>query len=437
MTSRSDPDVPPHDHAPLAAATARANLNQLVHLRWIAVAGQIVTIAFAALEFHIRLPIPLLACVLATFIAGNLLSQLRMRSAAQVTNQELLLALTFDAGILTALLYLSGGASNPFVSLYLLQVILAALLLEAWAVWAIVGVIIVCFVGLTRLYRPLVYPADGFDPFTLYIAGTVIDFVLNAVLLVIFIGRISRNLQQRDLRIADLRQRAAEEDHIVRMGLLASGAAHELGTPLATLDVILADWRRMLRLVSDPEIAQEIEDMQSEVARCKAIVTGVLLSAGAARAEAAGVSNLKPYLADLFAEWKTRRAATTATYEDELIRDPAVVADSALKQALCNLLDNAFEASPTSVRMRSRVIIDELALTVQDSGPGIPLEILAEFGRPYQSTKGRAGGGLGLFLVANVVRKLGGRVAASNPSGGGAEVTVFLPIATFALEAAE
>ena len=412
----------------MAAVTARENLEQLVHLRWIAVAGQVVTITIAALELHVRLPIPLLACVLAAFAAGNLVSLLRTRYAARIANRELFLALIFDAVMLTALLYLSGGATNPFVSLYLLQVILGALLLEAWAVWAILGVIIVCFVGLTHIYRPLVFPSNGFDPFTLYIAGTVIGFVLNAVLLVIFIGRIMANLRQRDVRIADLRQRAAEEDHIVRMGLLASGAAHELGTPLATLDVILADWRRMPRLTDDPEIAQEIEDMRSEIARCKSIVTGVLLSAGEARAESAGVSELKPYLADVFAEWKARRATDIATYVDELEANPAIFADSALKQALCNLLDNALDASPHSVQMRSRLIGEELALAVNDSGPGFPPEILAEFGKPYQSTKGRPGGGLGLFLVSNVARRLGGRVAARNLTGGGAEVTILLPV---------
>jgi two-component system sensor histidine kinase RegB len=428
MTSEPDQDAPLRDHAPLAAATARENLKQLVHLRWIAVAGQVFTIAIAALALHVRLPIPLLAIVLVTFVAGNLLSLQRTRYAAQITNHELLLALTFDAVMLTALLYLSGGATNPFVSLYLLQVILGALLLEAWAVWAIMGFIILCFVGLTRVYRPLNFPPDGFDPFTLYIAGTVIGFVLNAVLLVIFIGRITANLRQRDLRIADLRQRAAEEDHIVRMGLLASGAAHELGTPLATLDVILADWRRMPRLATDPEIAKEIEDMRSEVARCKAIVTGVLLSAGEARAEAAGVSQLKSFLADVFADWKARRATDIATYDDDLQANPAIFADSAIKQALCNLLDNALEASPQSVRMRSRLVGEELALTVHDSGPGFPPEILAEFGRPYQSTKGRQGGGLGLFLVSNVARRLGGRVEARNLPGGGAEITILLPV---------
>jgi two-component system sensor histidine kinase RegB len=263
-----------------------------------------------------------------------------------------------------------------------------------------------------------------------------VGFGLNAVLLATFITRINANLRKRDERLAALRQRAAEEDHIVRMGLLASGAAHELGTPLATLDVILGDWRRMPKLAADPEVAQEIEEMRAEVARCKAIVTGVLLSAGEARGEAAGRSSLKTYLADIFEEWRARRAPAHARFDDELRADPLIVADSALKQAVANLLDNALDASPEGVWMRAALEDEALVIRIQDAGPGFTPEMLAELGRPYRSTKGRPGGGLGLFLVVNVVRKLGGRLTARNRHGMGAEVTIFLPLAALAVDGA-
>lgn len=429
-----DPALTP-DQAPLAAATARKNLLQLVQLRWIAVLGQVATIAVVEFGLHVDLPLAAMGLVLAVFVVGNTVSVMRLRWPNTVTNRELFVTLTFDALVLTALLYLSGGPTNPFTSLYLLQVILGAVLLEAWASWAMVGVAILCFLGLTAAYRPLSLPPHGPDLLTLYIAGAIVGFALDAILLVIFISRINANLRSRDTRLAALRQRAAEEDHIVRMGLLASGAAHELGTPLATLDVILGDWRRMPKLAKDKELAQEIEDMRSEVARCKAIVTGVLLSAGEARAEAAGVAPLKAYLADLFAEWRDRRASGVAIYEDGLSANPTIVADSALKQALTNLLDNALDASPDAVWMRSRLDGDLLTIRVQDAGPGFPPEVLAGLGRPYQSTKGRPGGGLGLFLVINVVRKLGGRVSARNRDTGGAEVAISLPLSALAIEA--
>ncbi|MDR3511961.1 MAG: ATP-binding protein [Caulobacteraceae bacterium] len=428
--------APSREPAPLTVATTRTNLLLLVQLRWIAVAGQLATIAVVELVMRVRLPLSAMGLVLAIFVAGNVVSLVRLRFPTPVTNQELLVTLTFDALILTALLYLSGGATNPFTSLYLLQVILGAVLLEAWATWAMVAVAVLCFLGLTLVYRPLQLPADGPDLFKLYILGALLGFALDAVLLVFFISRINNNLRLRDQRLAALREQAAEEDHIVRMGLLASGAAHELGTPLATLDVILGDWRHMPKLAEDAELAQEIEEMRLEVARCKAIVTGVLLSAGEARAEEAGAASLKTYLNDLFEEWKTRRAPLVATYEESLGSDPKIVADSALKQALTNLLDNAVEASPSAIRMRSRLEGDVLTVAIEDAGPGFTPGTLADLGKPYNSTKGRRGGGLGLFLVVNVVRKLGGRVEARNRRLGGAEVKISIPLGALAIEVA-
>ena len=164
------------------------------------------------------------------------------------------------------------------------------------------------------------------------------------------------------------------------------------------------------------------------MARCKAIVTSVLISAGEARGEAASVSGLKAYLHDIFDEWKSRHAAAVATFEDRLDMDPSVVADSALRQALNNLLDNALEASPDEVCMSASFEAGELVLVVQDAGPGFSPRMLDDIGRPYHSSKGRLGGGLGLFLVVNVVRKIGGRFLVRNRDTGGAEVKVVLPL---------
>ena len=135
----------------------------------------------------------------------------------------------------------------------------------------------------------------------------LICFALNAALLVTFITRISRNLRERDAHLAGLRQRAAEEEHIVRMGLLASGAAHELGTPLATLAVILGDWCRMPFFTSDQELYQEVTEMQVQIQRCKVIVSGILLSAGEARSESSVRTTVCTFMNELAAEWRYMR----------------------------------------------------------------------------------------------------------------------------------
>jgi two-component system, sensor histidine kinase RegB len=415
--------------------TGRENMRQLIQLRWIAVVGQIVTIAVVHFGFRIPLPLHDMSVVLLCLVAFNAASMLRWRDPHEVTNSMLFVSLLVDVTTLTAQLYLSGGTTNPFVFLYLLQVILGAVLLRAWAVWTIVAITGACFAGLTLLYRPLALPPGDYGVLAgPYIQGMLLCFALNAALLVIFITRINRNLRARDARLAYLRERAAEEEHIVRMGLLASGAAHELGTPLSTLSVILGDWRRMPGFAGDPERVQEIDEMQAQVTRCKSIVSGILLSAGEARGESPVETTVRTFLDDLVAEWRSTRAVARLTYENRFGDDLSIISDSALKQMICNVLDNALEASPKWVGFDVTHEGDLLKMVVTDSGPGFAPEMLAQFGKPYQSTKGRPGAGLGLFLVANVARTLGGSVAARNREEGGAMVTLTLPLVAITLD---
>jgi two-component system sensor histidine kinase RegB len=417
-------------------STGLENMRQLIQLRWIAVVGQIVTIAVVNFGFGIHLPLRQMSVVLICLVVFNLGSMLRWRAHHEVTNGELFFALLVDVTTLTAQLYLSGGATNPFSFLYLLQVILGAVLLRAWSVWTMVAITSACFMGLTLFYRPLALPGDYFGMlFGPYIEGTLICFALNAALLVIFITRINRNLRARDARLADLRERAAEEEHIVRMGLLASGAAHELGTPLSTVSVILSDWRRMPAISADAQLLEEIDEMQAQVQRCKSIVSGILLSAGEARGDSPAATTVRTFLDDLVKEWRETRPVTHFTYENRFGTDLSIVSDSAIKQMIYNVLDNALEASPRWVGLEVTHEGDVLKLTISDSGPGFPAEMLAQLGKPYQSSKGRPGAGLGLFLVSNVARTLHGSVSAHNRPEGGAIVTLTLPLDSITLDA--
>jgi two-component system sensor histidine kinase RegB len=314
-----------------------------------------------------------------------------------------------------------------------MQVTLAAVLLDVVFAWTIVALAAMGFLMLTRFNLPLALPPSGVpDLLTLNIYGTLVCFVLDAALLVFFLIRITRNLRNRDARLAALRQQAAEEDLIVRMGLLASGAAHELGTPLASVSVILSDWKRMPAIRNDAEMSEEIEEMQAAVQRCKTIVTGILKSAGEARGDVPVVTSVNAFLADIVKEWQDASPSANLQYANFFGDDEQIVTDSTLKQIVFNLLDNAFEASPNWIQLTAAREDDTLVLEVRDAGKGFAPEILEHLGTPYQSTKGR-GGGLGLFLVVNVVRKLGGSVTARNLAEGGAVVALRIPLGTLAM----
>jgi two-component system sensor histidine kinase RegB len=419
-------------------AAGHKNMLQLIELRWIAVIGQITTIASAIMIFRIELPLVHMLQVLACLIAFNVASHLRWHERRPVSNGEMFLAILVDVSSLTVLLYLSGGTTNPFAFLYLLQVIVSAVLLDVLWTWSIVLVTIACMAGLAIYAQPLALPFDHARGIgSLYVQGLLVCFALNAALLVMFISRISDNVRDKATQLAALRQRAAEEEHIVRMGLLASGAAHELGTPLSTVSVILGDWKRMPAFRDDPELLGELTEMQTQLKRCKAIVSGILLSAGEARGESAERTTISRFLDQLAVGWEASRPVRTFIYNNRIAEDLRVASDSALRQTVDNLLDNALEASPDWVYMDAHIDERTLVLTVFDRGPGFAPSMLAHFGKPYQSTKGKPGGGLGLFLAVNVVRKLGGTVTARNrrqDEGGGAEVSVRLPLAAIELE---
>ncbi|MGV3768530.1 MAG: ATP-binding protein [Sphingobium phenoxybenzoativorans] len=414
-----------------AEAAGRKNMLLLIQLRWIAAAGQLFTILIVHYGMGIRLPLLVMMIVPVAATGLNLGSLAVLRRRQTVANAELFLALLFDVVALTIQLYLSGGATNPFIYLYLLQVVLGAILLDTLSAWAIVFATSVFAAILAKFYWPLVLPSALAESlFEMHIIGAWICFALIAVLLVVFVTRINRNLQARDARLADMRQRAAEEDHIVRMGLLASGAAHELGTPLSSLAVILNDWKRMPALAAQPGIIGEIEEMQVAVQRCKTILSGILLSSGEARGEAPTIISIRIFLDYIVKEWSVAHAGVEVDYDNSADAGLEIVADPVLKQVIYNVLDNASEASPDWISLSVDQQGNFLRLVVRDDGPGFASGMLENLGKPYQSSKGKQGGGLGLFLVLNVMRKLGGEVTAENGVMGGAIVTLLFPLDT-------
>jgi two-component system, sensor histidine kinase RegB len=410
----------------------RKNLLQLIQLRWLAVAGQLLTILAVNFLLGVDLALVPMLTMLAALALFNVASVQRTRLSLPISNGELFAGMLVDVGVLTGQLFFAGGITNPFIYLYLLQVAVGSVLLRPRYTWIVVAATSGGFVLLTRWHRPLPMPHLA-NPVlsSQYISGLVLCYLLTASLLVIFIGRIGKNLRQRDASLASLRQRAAEEEHIVRMGLLATGAAHELGTPLATLSVILGDWARMAPFAGEPELREEIEEMQVQIQRCKTIVSGILMSAGRTRGEAPMETTLHAFLDELVQHWRSTRPGSELDYQRHGVPDLPLISDVALKQMIDNVLDNAREAAPGSP-LRLHVACDEdtLTLTVQDQGPGFAAPMLEFFGKPYQSSKSQPGRGMGLFLSVNVARMLGGQINARNRPEGGAEVSISLPLSS-------
>lgn len=425
--TRSSPSVP---DGPTSERTAAQNLRQLMQLRWLAVAGQAATILFVHHALGVVLPVGKMLTVVMVLALVNLTTGLLM-PRHQVRTREIAAALLIDTAALTLQLYFSGGADNPFVSLYLLQVVLGAILLPRSGAAILLLAAALSYALLTFVYLPLEVPRGLLaDSGRLFEIGRWTAFTMVATLLLLFITRITRNLRARDAHLADLRQHAVEEEGIVRMGLFASGAAHELGTPLATLSVILADWQRVPGIAGDPALMSELGEMQAELRRCKRIVSDILHSAGETPGGVMAGVPAAALLEDIVDCWREAHPAPGLDYSAADLGQAVVAAEPALRQAVWNLLENAAEAGGPSaaVALTAERAAGLLTIAVRDRGPGFPREMRDHLGELYRSTKG-AGHGVGLFLACNVARRLGGRIEAADRPGGGAEVRLVLPLA--------
>lgn len=424
MTAQSSP-------IPYPPASAR-NMALLVQLRWMAVVGQLLTIWVVTTFLQVRLPLQKLIVFPALLALVNLATMALGHEREGYSYVELLGALMIDVMALAWQLYFSGGTTNPFAFLFLLQIVIGAILLPPNWSWIVAVITVAVVATLTYRGEPLQLPPPyQHDPMRLYLQGSLLCFALIAGLLMFFVINLDRNRRQSDAALATLRQQAAEEHHIVRMGLLASGAAHELGTPMATMSVILGDWSHHPAIAGDDELAAELDEMQAQLRRCKTTVTGILMSAGEARGENPKQTSLHSFVADIGREWEERSGGAVCV-DNAVGEDVVVVADPALRQVLGHVIENALEVSPRYVLLTARLVRQLIVLEVCDRGPGFAEEMLQSFGRPYSSTKGRSGGGLGLFLVVNVVRKLGGKVEVGNPEQGGARVRISIPLRALA-----
>jgi len=425
--------------------TLRKNLLQLIHLRGMAFYGQLATILTVYYGLSLVIRIGEMLWVTAGLVTFNLWALYRYRSKARISEVELFCGLMVDVLAFTAQLYLSGGTSNPFISLYLLPVIIGAVLLRPLHAWIIAACTLILYAGLSffRQSYPAAHEHGTASGFDMHVHGMMIAYALAACLVVFFVTRITGNLRGRDAELAALRQQAAEQTQIMRMGLLSAGAAHELGTPLTTLSVVLRDWRDLS--VPGKRAAQlaDIDLMQAQVDRCKAIITGILSASGAARGEGAQASPLDAFVRQTLSDWQARHPDVRLDSRLEL---PAlrVAAETVMEQTLVNLLDNALEAAGPHkpIRFSACLSAEDLCFVVSDDGPGFPAHILPRLGEPYLTSKAvpeaHNGRGLGLFLAHNTLRSLGGRLSARNRDRAetgtdGAEVALSLPLSAIRL----
>ena len=385
-------------------------------------------------ECDTLLPLAAMGTIVVLQAAVNVRTWLRLRKSAAVSEGELFLELLADVAALTALLYLSGGSTNPFVSLYLLPLTIAATTLTARYAWAMAGLTIACYSALMFFYRPLGYGHEMHSSaFNLHVLGMWANFLVSAVLIASFVATMSASIRRRDRELAIARERALRDEQVLALGTFAAGAAHELGTPLSTIAVLARELER--DHAAEPGLHEDLKLLRAQVDNCKRIITSLTTTAGLARAGQARRQSVGEFLADVAEKWSLIRPQVRLDLRCAGAgAAPQIIGEETVRQTLINILNNAADASPQAVEIEGTWNGAELAIEVRDRGPGITDDIAEKAGRAFFSTKAE-GRGLGLFLANATIERLGGSVALFNRDGGGGCTRVTIPLARLAADA--
>lgn len=393
-------------------------LSRLFWLRNITLIGLLLLMLWSELGLDVKLPWPEMGLTLLLLAGLNAYTAWRLRQASRVRAPEILTHLVADLAALAVLLLFSGGWSNPFVSLLLLPVILAALLLPDRLAWLVGALAVGAYSLLAYVNLPLVIPPER--AFYLHISGMWFNFAASVLLVLFFVLRLRNRLRQREQELSAYREETLRNEQVLAVALTAASAAHELGTPLNTLALI----NDGLLAHADDATREDLVLMKSQIGRCKAILQGLSRTAQARPSHEAVPADR--YLGQLIEEWRLLRPAVEVNLawlgEQPA---PAIQAPASLNQSLLNLLNNAADASGSPIRLQAETAGDGVRIDILDSGPG-PAPALRALAEP--GTSGKNGLGLGLFLTNASIEHLGGQVSLSGRAEGGTTVSVWLPL---------
>ena len=400
----------------------------LVRLRWAAVGAQAIGVAVAVRALGLALPLLPIATLITILAASNVVLGWWVAHGRPAPPRMFGLVLAADVMLLTALLWLAGGASNPFTVVYLVYIALAAVTLGSEWTWTIAALAVAGYATLFAIAPPT-DPHDMHRPandLSGHLAGMWVAFLSAAVLIGFFVTRVRAALDARDRALAEARRQAALQDRLASLTTLAAGAAHELATPLATIAVASKELVIAAEATTATALIDDARLIRSQVERCRQILDHMSGRADASVVDPPALIDPAVVVREAIEALPSGAASRVLTRVNGAapgVRIPRV----GVARVLTTLLKNALDASPdgSPVEINVTASVDQLQFAVRDSGQGMDEATLARAGEPFFTTKAPgAGFGLGLFLARTFVEQWGGRFTLSSQPGHGTVAAV-------------
>ena len=408
----------------------RLRVRTLTSLRWLAVAGQTITVLIVG--FALDLPVPFAACFALIALSAwlNVVVGLATSGQRLATDNEAAAHIVFDILQLSGMLYLTGGILNPFSLLLIGPAVLAAASLPARYVVALCLLAILACTALAVQAMPLPAPqAEPFNPPLTNRIGAVTARILGIVFCAGYAWQSAREAARMELALDTAHTVLAREQRLSALGALAAAAAHELGTPLATMTIVA---KEMAREAPPGPLREDAELLMAQAARCRDILRGLTRApeAGDSVHERMSLLQMVQEAIEPHArEPDVRVEAVVSGPPDEpppdIWRLPEVL------HALTAFVENAVDFARSEILVTARFDARHIAIEVRDDGPGFAPEVLAKLGEPYVTSRpgaetmrsGHVGMGLGFFIAKTLLERTGATVDFRNGRGGGAVVT--------------
>ena len=426
-----DPSRPP--------AARTISVRTLVVIRWIALSGQLAALVMVAFGLGSPVPMTLSLMVIAVSAGLNLRLQFRHDGRERLREGEAAFYLAFDIVQLAVLLYLTGGLENPFALLMLAPVTVSATILSRRSTVNLCLLALLCATALAITHLPLPWSESEFRLPPLYVTGIWCALVVALIFNAAYAWWVAEEARQLSTALAATQHALAREQRLAAMGGIASAAAHELGSPLATIAVVARELAR--ELPPDSDAAEDAKLLLSQTQRCR----DILASLGRDPVPDAG----QPFAAvpiDILVEEAATphqrddiavivevqdRDANVAETEDEASeqRIPVVPRSPELLHGIGAIIQNAVQFASATVEIAVLVGDRSLTITVEDDGPGFPVTVLSRLGEPYVSGRQSGDGhmGLGVFIAITLLARTGAFVDFANRKEGGARVVVHWP----------
>ncbi|MCR9128903.1 MAG: ActS/PrrB/RegB family redox-sensitive histidine kinase [Alphaproteobacteria bacterium] len=422
--------------AELTPMFGRVRLRTLIFLRWLAVVGQ--TVCLVVVHYGLGYDLPLGIClgVIAASAWVNAWLSLALPTQRFAKDWEAFAQLAYDLVQLMILLALTGGLANPFSVMLVGPVVISVAALPARWWMTLVAMAIFGSVALSIWHLPLPWSGAGpVLPLT-YQIGSWTALAIAIGFTAIYAWRVGAEARRMGTALAATQTVLAREQRLSALGALSAAAAHELGTPLATIQLTA---KEMQRAATDELLREDADLIVSQAQRCREILQRLSQTQEASDQMHDRVG-LREAMEEAAAPLRGLGAEVSVLLSagPEGGEPPVLQRKAELIYALGNFIENAVDYASEQVSVTGAWTEDRLTVTVRDDGPGFPPDILAKLGEPYITTRraepGHGGLGLGVFIAITLIERLGGAVDFDNTSAGGARVTLSLPRKTLEAE---